>query len=68
MILNDLRLIYHDLNVSYNIDIDIGYNIGYNIDIDIGYAPVPERCDTGFFMGLRREFPATIFRYPDFFS
>ena len=39
MILNDLRLIYHDLNVSYNIDIgyNIGYNLGYNIDIDIGY-------------------------------
>ena len=44
MILNDLRLIYHDLNIGYNIDIgynigyniDIGYNIGYNIDIDIG--------------------------------
>ena len=41
MILNDLRFIYHDLNIGYNIgyniDIDIGYNIGYNIDIDIGY-------------------------------
>ena len=33
MILHDLRLIYYDLNIGYNID--IGYNIGYNTDIDI---------------------------------
>ena len=41
MILNHLRIIYHDLNIGYDIDIDICYNIdidiGYNIDIDIGY-------------------------------